>query len=157
MKRLLWLLWLIPVMAHATVTSQNYTVSFTCTGNTGPFPFTFPISDPTAITVTQAGVVLNPGVYTVTPVNNNYHNGGSVTLNAPCTSTLIIALVRQTPLTQTTVFTDNMPVPMKSFENALDKLTEIDQEQGGLLSTRAGTGICPPVNSVRDRHYYQWG
>jgi hypothetical protein len=40
---------------------------------------------------------------------------------------------RTTPVTQASVFTDNMPVPMKSFENGLDKLTEIDQEQSATL------------------------
>ncbi len=46
----------------------------------------------------------------------------------PCSSGSLV-IERTTPLTQTSVFTDNMPVPMKSFERSLDKLTEITQEQ----------------------------
>jgi len=61
-------------------------------------------------------------------VNNNYENGGSVTLNTACPSAQLLLLERVTPVTQTSVFTDNMPIPMKSFEYGLDKLTEITQE-----------------------------
>jgi hypothetical protein len=120
-------LMLAAVAAHATVTSQTTSVSFTCTGSTGPYPFTFSASAPAALTVTENGTLLSPTLYTVTAVNNNLDNGGSVTLNSACASGTLV-LTRVTPLTQTSVFTDNMPVPMKTFENGLDKLTEIDQE-----------------------------
>lgn len=130
MKRLVIVLLLLSGWAaHATVKTQTFQVSFNCTGTTGPYPFTFPISDPTAMTVSINGTLLDPTAYTIVPVNNNYTNGGSVTLHSPCApnSTLTL-LVRKTPITQTLVFTDNMPIPMKSFESGLDKLTEIDQE-----------------------------
>ena len=131
MKRIaLLLLLIIPIVGHATVTTQTTSVSFTCTGSIGPYPFAYPITDATAMTVTQNGTLLAPTSYTVSPVNNNYVNGGSVTLNTACPSGgNILLLVRATPLTQTTVFTDNMPVPMKSIERGLDKLTEIAQEK----------------------------
>src|SRR5271166_4363401 len=99
-------------VALATVTTQTYTVSYTCTGSTGPFPFSFPIYDPTALTVVQNGVTLSPAVYTTIPVNNDYTNGGSVTLLSACTSGYVQVLVRQTPITQTISFYDNMPIPM---------------------------------------------
>lgn len=123
-------LMLAAVAAHATVTSQTTSVSFTCTGSTGPYPFTFSASAPAALTVTENGTLLSPTLYTVTAVNNNLDNGGSVTLNSACALGTLV-LTRVTPLTQTSVFTDNMPVPMKTFENGLDKLTEIDQELWG--------------------------
>lgn len=128
--------------ACATVVSQNISATFTCTGTAGPFAFTFSVSAANAITVNQNGTVLSPTTYVVTPVNNNYDNGGSVTLNAACPNAQTLTITRTTPLTQSTVFTDNMPVPMKSFENGLDKLTEIAQELG---ATKGGTGS---VNSV---------
>jgi len=124
---LLALLW-VPFAARATVTSQTTSVSFTCTGSTGPFPFTFPISDPTALTVIQAGTTLASTSYTVAPVNNAYQNGGSVTLNSACPTGAALVVKRTTPLTQQSIFTDNMPIPYKTFERGLDKLTEIDQE-----------------------------
>ena len=59
-------------------------------------------------------------------------NGGSVTLVAACSSgTLVIE--RNTPLTQTSVFADNMPIPFATFGTALDKLTEISQEQASVI------------------------
>jgi hypothetical protein len=78
--------------------------------------------------VTQNETVFASTAYTITPVNNNFENGGSVTLNTACPNAQTLVLERVTPLTQTTVFTDNMPVPMKSFEYGLDKVTEIEQE-----------------------------
>jgi len=125
MKRFALLVLLLPLVAHATVTNQTLSVSFTCTGSTGPYPFTFPISGATGLQVTQNGTVLASTAYTVTPVNNNYTNGGSVTLNSVCPSSQTLVILRVTPLTQTTVFTDNMPTPMASIGNSLDKLTEI--------------------------------
>lgn len=116
--------------ARATVVSQNISATFTCTGTTGPFAFTFSISAANAITVNQNGTALSPTAYVVTPVNNNYDNGGSVTLNAACPNAQTLTITRTTPLTQNTVFADNMPNPQKSIENGLDKLTEIAQELG---------------------------
>ena len=148
---LLALLW-VPIAARATVTSQTTSVSFACTGSVGPFPFTFPISDPTALTVIQAGATLGPTTYVVAPVNNNYANGGSVTLNTACvTGTLV--LQRNTPLTQTSVFNDNMPIPFKTFERGLDKLTEIDQDLWEYIDTYVcktpcGSGPGPGSGNV---------
>ncbi len=73
-------------LTRATVTTQSFSVSFTCTGSAGPYPFAFPISAPTALTVTENGAVVNPANYTIVPVNNDYENGGSVTLNTACPS-----------------------------------------------------------------------
>jgi len=150
MKRLAVLLFglLFPLAGHATVTTLYNSVSFSCTGSTGPYPFTFPISDPTAMTVIQNGVPVGATSYTITPVNNNYNNGGSVTLGTACPSggTLLL-LKRVTPLTQTQVFTDNMPIPMKSIENGLDKLTEIAQDQQAILNLGIVANILPGTNT----------
>lgn len=140
MKRVvLFVLAFLAPLCHATVTTTTFTVSFACTGTTGPYPFAFPVSSSAAITVTQGGVLLSNTAYTVTPLNNNLTNGGSITLNTACPSggTLLV-LVRVTPITQATSFTDNMPAPMKSVENALDKLTEIDQEIAATAPLVAG-------------------
>ena len=140
MKRvLLFLMLLMSSVAFATVTNQSVSITFSCSGSTGPYAFSFPISDPTALTVTQDGVVLSSSTYTVTPVNNNYANGGSVTLNVACNSPSTLVLERVTPVTQTTVYTDNMPTPMKTFERSLDKLTEISIEQQNSF----GNWTCP--------------
>ena len=132
-----------------TVLSLNVNVTYTGTGSVGPFSFNFPISTPQALTVIQNNAVLPETSYTIAPVNNDYDNGGQVTLNAPCPVGQTLVLQRITPLTQTSVFTQNLPQLMQQFEDAADKLTEIVQEivanesGGGGQQTFvvAGTGI----------------
>ena len=136
-------MFMIALSAHATVTNLTNSVSYTCTGSVGPFAFGFPISTASAMTVTQNGAVLASTAYIVTPVNNNYGNGGSVTLNAACPAAQTLVLQRVTPLTQTSVFVNNMPAPMTTTGNALDKLTEIAQEMYG-----AASGGCTLGNLI---------
>lgn len=132
-----------------TVISLNTNVTYTSTGSVGPYAFNFPISSSDALTVSVNGVVQASSTYTVTPVNNNFDNGGSVTFNTALLAGQTVVLQRNTPLTQESVFTDNMPTPMQQFEDSLDKLTEIAQElalnQGGGGETTqyfaAGTGL----------------
>ena len=142
---------MLAVSAHGTVTSTTSRVTFTCTGSVGPFAFTFPISDPTAMTVTQNGTLLASNLYTITPVNNSYENGGSVTLVTACPNTQPLVLTRVTPLTQETLFYDNMPAPMTQFMLGLDKLTEITQEQATTLNaaTCPGTEVLVSINPLQ--------
>ena len=143
----------VPLLARATVTGTAVSASFTCSGSTGPYPFTFPISTAEAMTVTQNGTVLSSSVYTIAPVNANYDNGGSVTLTTACPSGQTLVLTRVTPLTQLTEFTPYMPALYANTENALDKLTEIDQEllSNGVICPTGGvtsvTGTAPVVSS----------
>lgn len=111
-----------------SVIAQNTNVTYISTGSVGPYGFNFPISDPSAIKVIVNGVLLYAPLYTIQPVNNNYDNGGSVTLVSGPPAGQTVVLQRATPLTQTSEFYDNMPQPMAQFEAALDKLTEIVQE-----------------------------
>ena len=142
---LAWIL--LPCAAFGTVVNTTTSVSFTCTGSAGPFPFTFPISDPTAMTVTQSGTVIPSSGYIISPVNNNYANGGSVTLNVACPNAGILVLARITPLTQQSAFYESMPAPMATTGSSLDKLTEIVQEQqnafasGLVTKIIAGSGV----------------
>lgn len=141
MKRFVFLL-LFPIIAfpaYGTVNTNSLSATYTCTGSTGPFPFSFPISASPAMTVSVNSVLLSPSTYSVTPVNNNFNNGGSVTLNSPCTAGNTLLLQRSTPILQQKVFTDNMPNPMKQFEAGLDKNTEIEQE----LSNTLANSLCP--------------
>jgi len=117
-------------VASATVANTPFTVSFTCTGGYGPFPFNFSVSSASAITVTMNGTLLAVGNYSVVPINNNYDNGGKVTLGSlyPCNAGWPLVLTRVTPITQTIAFYAGMPTPTVQFENGLDKLTEIAQE-----------------------------
>jgi hypothetical protein len=80
------------------------------------------------MTVTQNGAVLSSSAYAISPVNNSYDNGGSVTLNTACTNGQTLVLQRVTPITQLTQFTPYMPALYADIEDGLDQLTEIDQE-----------------------------
>lgn len=120
-----------------SVITLNTSVTYTSAGSVGPYPFDFPISTAAALKVIQNNVVLASTAYTVTPVNNNFDNGGSVTLITAPTAGQTIVLQRSTPLTQASVFHDNLPQPMQEFENSLDKLTEIVQE----LAANQGSGV----------------
>ncbi len=127
---ILFALMVVPMMARAIVTNTSYSVSYSCSGSTGPYAFNFPISAATSLAVIENGTTLASGLYTIQPTNNSYTNGGSVTLNAACSSGTLV-LQRVTPLTQTTNYYDNMPLPYTSFMNSLDQLTEIAQEMNG--------------------------
>ena len=131
---LIFVLLLSPAMVFATVTSTATSATFTCSGSTGPFPFTFPISTSAAMTVTQNGTILSTSAYTIVPVNNNYANGGSVTLNTACPAGQTIVLTRDTPITQLTQYTPYMPAFPENVESSLDKLTEITQEQNAEIA-----------------------
>lgn len=145
MKRvLLWFMLLcFTGMAYATVPAVPFTVTYTCTGGFGPFAFTFPVYDASALTVTLNGVLLAPTNYTIVPVNNNYANGGSVTLGGsfPCTAGYTLILARVTPITQTIQFYDNMPSLPTITGRSVDKLTEIAQEIEGLLGSIGGGSV----------------
>ena len=137
MKKLAFAIVLLAAWGRATVITTNTSVTFTCTGSVGPYPFNFSAAGANTITVTQNGVVLGAAFYTVVPVNNNYDNGGSVTLNSACPGGQTLIVARSTPVTQPVVYTDNMPTPMKTIENSLDRITEIAQE---LKATGGGSG-----------------
>ena len=147
-------LFLLPAFAFATVTGTATNVSFACTGSAGPFPFTFPIIGANAMEVIQNGVTLSTSAYTISPVNANYANGGSVTLNTACPSSQTLVLKRVTPVTQLTKYTTNMPALPENVENNVDQLTEIAQETYAdfwlqpLYSATVPTGFCSPNNQV---------
>lgn len=131
-----------------SVITQNISVTYISTGTVGPYAFNFSLSTSAALKVIVNNTVLSPTAYIVTPVNNNPNNGGSVLLLSPAPAGQSVVLQRSTPLTQASVYTDNMPPPMVQFESALDKLTEIVQElaanqgsAGGATLVTAGTGI----------------
>jgi hypothetical protein len=120
----------------STVASTTHSVSYSCTGTTGPFTFSFPIYESTDLTVVESlsGSDITITSYTVAPVNNDYMNGGSITLGTACTWGYTITISRDTNLTQEQEFTDGMPALYSTFESSLDKLTMIVQEMNDTLS-----------------------
>lgn len=133
-----------------SVVTLNTSVTYISSGTVGPYGFNFSMSTPDALKVIVNNILLSQSAYTITPVNNSYDNGGSVVLNSPAPAGQSVLLQRSTPLTQDSVYTDNIPQPMVQIEASLDKLTEITQELaaaigagggGGKTFVIAGTGI----------------
>jgi hypothetical protein len=149
MKKIITLIFIFLMMtgvASATISTTVNNVSYVCAGTTGPFAFTFPVTpDGTALIVTEKDLSGNTTTlnystdYTTASVNNSYLNGGTVTLTVACTSGYTLKILRSTPETQLSSFTDGMPTLYKTFERALDKVTMIVQDNAG--------GGYAPLNS----------
>jgi len=149
MKKIIALIFIFLMMtgvASATISTTVNNVSYVCAGTTGPFAFTFPVTpDGTALIVTEKDLSGNTTTlnystdYTTASVNNSYLNGGTVTLTVACTSGYTLKILRSTPETQLSSFTDGMPTLYKTFERALDKVTMIVQDNAG--------GGYAPLNS----------
>lgn len=131
-----------------SVIAQNTNVTYVSTGSVGPYGFNFPISGPEAMKVIVNGVLVYSTLYIIVPINNNYDNGGYVTLNSAPPGGQTVLLQRDTPLTQTSEFYDNMPQPMSQFEAGLDKLTEIAQEIVAASGGGGGGGNLTPFAGI---------
>ena len=137
-------------ITSAQVLNVPYTVTYNCTSGYGPYGFVFSISDPTSMTVTLNGTLLPSTAYTVTPVNNNFLNGGNVTLQSgyPCQSGWQITLTRSTQPTQLVQFYDNMPALPTVTGSTVNKLTQIVQEIEGMTAPGAINSVTGTPNQV---------
>lgn len=152
----------LPFTAAGQITSGVNTVTYTCTGATGPFAFTFPAFDASGfavvetVTSTNIQTTLASSAYTSTPVNLSYMNGGSVTLNTACPSGDTLTIQRETEQTQLNVFTQNMPALYPTFQSSLDKLTmEVQDLKTGNLNDWSNAGaylnyvpVCKQLDSL---------
>jgi hypothetical protein len=94
-----------------------------------PFKF-FDNSDLQVSTLTQSGVVslLLLGVdYTVTGAGND--GGGNIFTASPVVATTVLTIARDLPATQLFQFEEADRFPARSFEDALDKVTMLAQQQ----------------------------
>lgn len=134
--------------AFATV-PDNYTPArYDCDGVTKVFTFPFPLGDTTTFTDLKVSLADSAGAktqltygkhYSVSAVNRNYAQGGTVTMAEAYTSAYDLWIERETETSQETSFTSNAWTA-KGIENALDRLTRIVQEVRYDVST-AGAGI----------------
>jgi hypothetical protein len=124
-----------------TVTSTSNSVTYTCSGSTGPFSFSFPAYDAGSIevieTIGSVSSTIPSTQYTITPVNNSFANGGSISLSSACATGNLLTIQRVTEQTQTSSFTEYMPALYKTFEYGLDKLTEEIQDLPTLATSGA--------------------
>ncbi len=116
-----------------TVESQTYKNQYNCDGSQTVFPYTFRILDASHLRVVltddqgnETDLALNTD-YTVDGVGNSA--GGNVTTVQTYATGYKITIVRNVPLTQTTDYVENDPFPAETHEDALDKLTMINQQQ----------------------------
>ena len=118
-------------MTISTTTIKN---SYSGNGSTTTFNYTFKITDQDDIDViirSSSGTETTKTItthYTVTGVGNS--GGGTVVFtsgNIPASGETVL-LRRSTPLTQGVDLIENDPLPADTLEDALDKLTSINQE-----------------------------
>ena len=118
-------------MTISTTTIKN---SYSGNGSTTTFNYTFKITDQDDIDViirSSSGTETTKTItthYTVTGVGNS--SGGTVVFtsgNIPASGETVL-LRRSTPLTQGVDLIENDPLPADTLEDALDKLTSINQE-----------------------------
>lgn len=132
-----------------------------CNGSAVAFPFTFGIGATSEIKVTYTTalgvetVLTETTHYVVSATNNDYSSGGTVTTVATYASGTTITLERNVPYTQEADFTEGMVTLYETFEDGLDKLTRILQQQRVLLdrallaSTVESLDMTLPAASVR--------
>lgn len=112
-----------------TITSTNRKNSYPTNGVTTEFPFTFKITEVSQLKVTLVDsndVEIEYFNFTVS-INESTEGGTVTTLDVLDGYTLVA--YRNTSLTQELDYVEGGRFPAKSHENAIDKLTQIVQEQ----------------------------
>ena len=121
-----------------TISTTASRISYTGNGSTVDFSFPYPVLLTTDLVIIST--VIATGVETVQVITTDYTValvGGGATatvtaVTAPA-STVTWTIYRDPPVTQTTEFTDNDPLPAASIEDALDKNTQIEQRSRSLV------------------------
>ena len=118
-----------------TISSETTKVSYSGNASTTAFAYTFKITASTDLKVyirSSAGVETlkaegtGSANYGVSGVGES--TGGNVTFVTAPASGETVVILRDTPKTQATDYTENAPFPADSHEAALDKVTVITQE-----------------------------
>lgn len=128
------------------VDNDVYINRYVADGSTASFPIAFPFLEASHIEVYTRGedgedILVDPSMYTITGAG--IEAGGELTFNTAPVAGTVIAIVRNVPITQLYAYTELDNFPAESHENALAKLTMIDQQQAEILSR----AILVPVTS----------
>lgn len=113
-----------------SVSSLDYTVTYTFSGATRVFPYPFRVLSPTDLKVTVNGTTLTIGTH-YTVGNEFYYEGGTVTINNsyPLVNNQVITISRvMSSYTQNTIFRNQGAFYADTVEEAFDKLTMLAQE-----------------------------
>jgi len=127
-----------------TISSTTNTISYTGNGSTVAFsvPYVF-FGTGTTSEIQVVQVIIATGVETVKSNGSDYTvSGGSggtgtVTASTAPANTVKWVINRTTTQTQETDYVENDPFPAESHEEALDRLTAVDQEQQRALDRTA--------------------
>ena len=121
-----------------TISTTASRISYTGNGSTDEFSFPYPVLATTDLVVIET--IITTGVETVQVITTDYTvalvgGGTSATVTAvtPPASTVTWTIYRDPAQTQGTDFTDNDPLPAASIEDALDRLTMIEQRSRSLV------------------------
>lgn len=117
-----------------TISSETNKVTYTGDGSTTVFPYTFKILDEDHILVQLKNI--SSGALTTQTITTHYtvsgvgtSTGGNITFLTAPSSAYKVVLTRDVPATQETDYEEYDTFPAASHEEALDKLTMIDQQQ----------------------------
>ena len=121
---------LLALPAFATVSTETTKVAYTCNGVITSYAYPFKVladADLQVIVGTDTVLTLNSD-YTVTGAGSS---AGTVVLTAgsKCGSGSALTILRNIPATQLTDYVDGEAFSAESIENALDKVTMIQQQQ----------------------------
>lgn len=120
-----------------TIPSETNRVQYDGNGSNTAFSFTFPVFSTGEIDVYVTDESASPETTVLKTETTHYTisfagdlpSGGTVNFITAPASTDRITIVRDVAITQTTDYAENDPFPAASTENALDKLTIVDQQQ----------------------------
>jgi hypothetical protein len=137
-----------------TLSTTTVRTTFAGSGSTGPFSFPFKItaaSDLDVYKTTAVGgisLLSYPSAYSVTGVGDAA--GGSLTLTTALATGETLAIVRDVPTTQPTSLRTQGTFLPESHEDALDRLTMIDQQQDDALGSavRLAPSLDPATHTV---------
>jgi hypothetical protein len=123
-----------------TIASATSRISYVGDGSTTAFAVPFLFQSNADITVMLQS---STGVQTTLVLGTGYSlSGAGVSSGGTCTFTVaptaltgaVITIFRDPPVTQTTSYNNNDPFPAKSHENALDKVTMLEQRTRDMIS-----------------------
>ena len=139
------------------ITEQIPQHDYTATSGQTEFIFTFTLFDSLdAIKVFVGGVekVRNTDYTVYASDGSNILttdfplSGGKVVFNAGLTAGDLVALVRDTPISRSTDYTNNSKFEADSFDNSLDKAIAILQDQKRRLSSKIGAAEGDEVSNL---------
>lgn len=138
-----------------TIASSTSRISYVGDGVTTAFAIPFLFQNNADITVMLQS---STGAQTTQTLGTQYSlSGAGVTSGGTCTFTIaptaatgaVITIFRDPPVTQTTSYNNNDPFPAKSHENALDKLTTLEQRTRDMITRSVRLPDSDPASSTQ--------